>query len=300
MRRRDFLKLLIASALVPACGQRPHKNRVGIALGGGGAKGLAHIPMLEVLDELGITPYRIAGTSIGAIIGCLYASGMSGSAIRKLVGNLTVSDKKSWLESLFSKDFWRGIELIEPRLGQGGLIDSDAFIAFLHEKIHVSRFNQLKIPLSIVATDFWEREQVVFDSGDLMIAVKASMAVPGLFNPVKYKNRVLVDGGLVNPVPYDLLLKDCDLVIAIDVLGHRTPDTNNGPSYFETMFNAFQIMQAATMHEKLQNHQPDIYIKPDLHDIRVLDFYKAEEIYRQAESSRKNLYRSLSGLYHGT
>lgn len=297
MQRRDFLKLLLASTLVTACGPRPRKKRVGIALGGGGAKGLAHIPMLEVLDELGITPYRIAGTSIGAIIGCLYASGMSAAAIRRLVDDLTVSEHESWLYSLFNEDIWRSIEFIEPRFGKGGLIDSDAFISYLREKAGVSRFGQLKIPLSIVATDFWKREQVVFDSGDLMIAVKASMAVPGLFDPVMYENRVLVDGGLVNPVPYDLLLKDCDLVIAIDVLGHRTPDTNSAPSYFETMFNTFQIMQAAIMYEKLQNHPPDMYFKPDLRDIRVMDFYKVDQIYKQAASARRDLYRRLSDLF---
>lgn len=297
MLRRDFLKFLLISTLVAGCEVHPRKSRVGIALGGGGAKGLAHIPMLEVLDELGIVPYRIAGTSIGAIIGCLYASGMSGSSIRQLVDDLTVSDRESWLDSLFNEDIWRGIEFFEPSIGRGGLIDSDYFIKYLQEKIHISRFNQLKIPLSVVATDFWARKEVVFNSGDLMLAIKASMAVPGLFNPVRYKDRILVDGGLVNPVPYDLLLGDCDLVIAIDVLGHRTPDTNDGPSYFETMFNSFQIMQAATMNEKLQNHKPDIYIKPDLRDIRVLDFYKADEIYRQSESARKKLYTRLSGLF---
>lgn len=297
MQRREFLKVLLASVLLTACGPRPRKDRVGIALGGGGAKGLAHIPMLEVLDELGIKPFRIAGTSIGAVVGCLYASGMSGSAIRKLVDDLTVSEQESWLDSLFNEDIGRWIDFIEFRLGEGGLIDSDAFIDYLREKTQVSRFNQLKIPLSVVATDFWERKQVVFDSGDLMTAVKASMAVPGLFNPVVYKDRVLVDGGLVNPVPFDLLLDECDLVIAIDVLGHRTPDPNNGPSYFETMFNSFQIMQAATMHEKLQYKQPDVYIKPDLRDIRVLDFYKAEEIYRQSESARKELYDRLSSIF---
>lgn len=298
MRRRDFLKLIVASALVPACGVRPRKNRVGIALGGGGAKGLAHIPMLEVLDTLGIRPYRIAGTSIGAIIGCLYASGMSGTEIRQMVDGLTVSEKESWLESIFNEEVGRWFEFIEPRLGAGGLIDSDAFIAYLREKSGISRFNQLDIPLSVVATDFWSREQVVFDSGDLMTAIKASMAVPGLFNPVTYRDRVLVDGGLVNPVPYDLLLDDCDLVIAIDVLGKRTPDPDNGPSYFETMFNSFQIMQAATMHEKLQHQQPHIYIKPDLRDIRVLEFNRAEEIYGQAESARRELHKRLNSTFN--
>lgn len=297
MQRRDLLKLFLLSVLAPACGRGPRKNRVGIALGGGGAKGLAHIPMLEVLDAAGIRPYRIAGTSIGAVIGCLYAAGMSGSAIRQLVDELTVSERENWLDSLFNEDIGRWLEFIELKLGKGGLIESNAFIDYLQEKIGRSRFEQLKIPLSIVATDFWNREQVVFESGDLLNAVKASMAVPGLFNPVNYDGRVLVDGGLVNPVPYDLLLEDCDLVIAIDVLGNRTPDTQNGPTYFETTFNTFQIMQAAIMREKRQCNPPQIYIKPDLRDIRVLDFYKADDIYRQARPASRELNKRLSRIF---
>lgn len=297
MQRRDLLKLFLLSVLAPACGRGPRKNRVGIALGGGGAKGLAHIPMLEVLDAAGIRPYRIAGTSIGAVIGCLYAAGMSGSAIRQLVDELTVSERENWLDSLFNEDIGRWLEFIELKLGKGGLIESNAFIDYLQEKIRFSRFEQLKIPLSIVATDFWNREQVVFESGDLLNAVKASMAVPGLFNPVNYDGRVLVDGGLVNPVPYDLLLEDCDLVIAIDVLGNRTPDTQNGPTYFETTFNTFQIMQAAIMREKRQCNPPQIYIKPDLRDIRVLDFYKADDIYRQARPASRELNKRLSRIF---
>lgn len=297
MQRRDLLKLFLLSVLAPACGRGPRKNRVGIALGGGGAKGLAHIPMLEVLDAAGIRPYRIAGTSIGAVIGCLYAAGMSGSAIRQLVDELTVSERENWLDSLFNEDIGRWLEFIELKLGKGGLIESNAFIDYLQEKIGRSRFEQLKIPLSIVATDFWNREQVVFESGDLLNAVKASMAVPGLFNPVNHDGRVLVDGGLVNPVPYDLLLEDCDLVIAIDVLGNRTPDTQNGPTYFETTFNTFQIMQAAIMREKRQCNPPQIYIKPDLRDIRVLDFYKADDIYRQARPASRELNKRLSRIF---
>lgn len=296
MYRRDFIKLLLLTSLFGGCGREKAVPRIGIALGGGGAKGLAHIPMLEVLDEAGIRPYRIAGTSVGAVIGALYASGMKGRQIRQLVDRLTVSEDENWLESLFSEDVGRWFDFAELKLGNGGLLDSSAFIEYLREHIGAERFEQLDIPLQLVATDFWSREQVVFDSGELMKAVQASIAIPGLFEPVEYAERVLVDGGLVNPVPYDLLFDDCDLVIAVDVLGKRTPSGGDGPNYFETTFNTFQIMQSSIMREKLRMRAPDIYLKPAIENIRVLEFYKADEIYAQAESERARLKRLLGSL----
>lgn len=293
MKRRDFLKLLLSTSLLASCGAGKALPRIGIALGGGGAKGLAHIPMLEVLDELGLRPHRIAGCSVGSVIGVLYASGMSGRAIRELVGGLTISEDENWLESLFSENLGRWFDFAELKLGNGGVIDSAGLITFLRERIEAEQFGQLAIPLSVVATDFWSREQVVFDDGELWGAIKASIAIPGLLEPVERDGRVLVDGGLVNPVPYDLLFAECDVVIAVDVLGERSADSGEGPSYFETTFNTFQIMQNSIMREKRRQREPDIYLKPALQDVRVLEFYKADEIYAQAQGERERLQRLL-------
>lgn len=296
MKRRTFLSLLAASSLLAACQRLPKHKRIGLALGGGGAKGLAHIGMLEVLDALHIRPHRIAGTSIGAVIGGLYAAGMSGQSIRKMANDLTGAQDESWFQALFNQDITRWLEFIEIRLGKGGLIDSSAFIKYLQSQTGCEAFSDLKIPLQVVATDFWSRKQIVFDSGPLWPAIQASIAVPGLFNPIHHRDQVLVDGGLVNPVPYDLLIDDCDLVIAIDVLGEQTPDTENGPSYFETTFNSFQIMQSSIMREKRLRLPADIYIQPDIRDIRVLEFYKFEVIDQQSLPARKLLRKKLEKL----
>jgi len=292
MNRRQFITALAAALLAAGCAPRPGK-RIGLALGGGGARGLAHILMLEVFDQLGIRPYRIAGCSIGAVIGSLYASGMSGRAIRALIDRLTVSKDESWLESLFDEDITRWIDFIELRLGRGGLIESDALMKFLEGLMHTDRFSQLQIPMRIVATDLWKRDQVIMSRGDLISAIKASMAIPGLFNPVKRDGRVLVDGGLVNPVPYDLLLEECEVVVAIDVLGTDKPGDDASPGYFDTSFHTFQVMQTIILKEKLKQQKPHIYIKPDIEDVRVLEFYKADEIFTQAESAQRKLYRRL-------
>ena len=292
MNRRDFITLTLTTVLLAACGKK--EGRIGVALGGGGAKGLAHILMLEVLDELNIRPYRIAGTSIGAVIGALYASGMTGREIKHLIDSLTVAEDESWLSSLFMEDVGRWWSLIELQLGRGGLLDTTPFATFLQEILGISRFKELQIPLKVVAADFWSRKQVVFEKGELLPAIQASIAIPGLFSPVQINGQVLVDGGLVNPVPYDLLFDDCDVVVAIDVLGNRTPDTaNNGPTYFETTFNTYQILQSSIIQEKIKNRPPDIYIRPDLKNIRVLDFNRVTEIYAQAKPAQDKLRQSL-------
>ena len=293
MKRRDFLKLSIASSLLAACDMWQVKGKIGLALGGGGAKGLAHIQMLQVLDELNLRPHRIAGTSIGAIMGALYASGMSGQEIQQLIDRLTVSKDESWWSALFEEDVGRWWDIIEIQLGRGGLVDTQGLAGFLREIIPLTQFEDLNIPLKVVAADFWERKQVVFDRGDLFPALQASIAIPGLFSPVQYKGRVLVDGGLVNPVPYDLLFDECEVVIGIDVLGNRTPVSGDDPSYFENTFNTFQIMQASIVREKIKCQPPHIYIHPDLNNIRVLDFHRFEEIYAQARPAQKKLKRAL-------
>ena len=299
MNRRQFVKLSLAASLLAGCRGVGRGGKIGLALGGGGARGLAHVPMLEVFDELRIRPDYIVGTSIGAVMGLLYASGMSGSEIRALIDRLTVSDEETWLGSLFEEDIGRWWNWIELRLSRGGLVDPGRFLAFLEEQTGASRFEQLQIPLQVVAADFWNRAQVVFERGELGPAIHASIAIPGLFNPVQYRGRTLVDGGLVNPVPYDLLLDRCDTVVAVNVLGERTPPSDGTPGYFENLFNTVQISQSAILREKLDRQPPDIYIRPQLKDIRVLEFNRVDEIYAQAEAARDELKRKLSGMAAG-
>jgi NTE family protein len=312
--RRRFLKLL--GRLLPAtllwqvahadvkqtappnvtAGGGKRKPTIGLALGAGGANGLAHILMLEVLDEMGIKPHRISGSSIGAIIGALYAAGMSGQQIRKLVEQFIISPGEPLLEKLVSKDALRWVDFIEIELGNGGILSSEGFIAFLYDTLKPKTFEQLQIPLKVVAADLWSREQVVLQSGELLPAIKASMALPGVFQPVVRNERVLVDGGTVNPVPYDLLMGECDLVIGIDVSGERTPPKEPAADYFATVFNSAKVMQTAIMSEKLRHQAPAIYIKPRIVDIRALEFYRAEEVFTQAEPARQELKQRLSRL----
>ena len=272
-------------------------KKLGIALGGGGAKGVAHVLMLEALEELGWQPYCISGTSIGAIVGALYASGNSAKALREDLTAASFSENGSFIDDIFNKDLSRWWDMLDLNFGGKGLLDAREFLARLHSKLKVSTFEELAIPLRIVATDFWQREPIVFESGPLLPAVHASMALPGVFQPVQIDGRVLIDGGTVNPVPFDVLPEDCDVVVAVDVIGQREPQGEDPlPSFGDAIFNTVQIFEKSIVREKLRQRTPTIYIEPEITDIKVLDFFKAADVFRQAEPAKENLKAELEKL----
>jgi NTE family protein len=279
----------------PAKPNRAHgaQPKIGIALGAGGAKGIAHIPMLEALDELGITPHRIAGSSIGAVMGALYASGLSAQQIKEKIARLAIT-RSDTMRGVFSeKKIRKWMGMIDPDFRRSGLVKAEGIMAELCEDRSCETFEELAIPFSVVATDFWQCEAIILDSGPLKPAVQASMALPGLFTPVELDGRVLIDGGTVNPVPYDVLTDNCDLVIAIDINSGSVAEPGTVPGYFDNVFGSIQIMQQAIVKQELRASPPDIYIKPELSDFRTLHFYKADEIYRQAQPAKDELKQQL-------
>jgi len=268
--------------------------KIGIALGAGGAKGIAHIPMLEALDELGITPHRVAGCSIGAVMGALYASGLSAAEIKDKIARLAIT-RSDTVRNVFSENKiskWWG--MIDSDFRRSGLIKAESIMASLCDERSCETFEELSIPFAVVATDFWEARSVVLDSGPLKPAVQASMALPGLFTPVELDGRVLIDGGTVNPVPFDILADTCDIVIAIDINSGSSAEPGSVPGYFNNLFGSIQIMQQAIVQQELEARRPDIYIKPELSDFRTLHFYKVDKIYQEAQAAKDELKRELS------
>lgn len=240
-------------------------KKIGLALGGGGAKGLCHIAFLRALDEMGMKPSVMAGTSIGAIIGGFYAAGVSGAQMEDILAKVRVFDINKMVD--FSG------------FGRSAILKGKGVENFLYKHIPVRRFEELSIPLKIVATDFWRRKEVILESGELIPAIRASMSIPGLFNPVKIGDTVLVDGGAVNPLPYDIIRNKCDILIAIDVSGAKTPLRNDHlPSLVESIMSTFQIMQASIVENKMRISKPDVYIRPEMKNIRVLEFHRYAEI----------------------
>jgi NTE family protein len=276
--------------------RKPKVRKIGLALGGGGARGLAHIQVLEALDEMGIRPHRIAATSIGAVMGALYASGLSGLEMRKLAYTWQTPRPAKRHGILDRHDLRRWAAMLDPSFDRSGLFKGEKIIRFLSDHIKCTTFEKLKIQLFITAADYGDASEVVFKSGDLLSAVRASIAIPGVFTPVERDGSLLLDGGVVNPLPYDLLQDECDLVIAVDVGGIRHADENHRPAFFDTVIGGFEIMEAAMIRERLKSNPPDIYLKPDIRNIGLLEFHKADQIFEQSAPVKAELRRKLKEL----
>jgi NTE family protein len=189
-----------------------------LALGGGGARGICHINIVEALDELGIRPTAIAGSSIGSIIGAGMAAGMRGRDIRDYM--LELMGKKG---SVANRLWSLGPAAMRHtafgfRLGQFNLeLILDALLPAALPK----NFEELSIPLKVTATDYYDQSEVIVETGDLRQALAASSAIPALFMPIRMNGRIMIDGGIFNPVPYDHLLDKADIVIGVDVVGGK-------------------------------------------------------------------------------
>jgi NTE family protein len=264
---------------------------IAIALGGGGARGLAHIVALEALDELGVRPALIAGTSMGAVIGAAYASGMPAKALRCYVLD-TLRDRAQVLARLLQARIGRLSDLVRG-LGNPVLIDGEKFLDLFWPEAVPDRFEDLTLPFVAIATDYYGRCEAVLGSGPLVTAVAGSMAIPGLIRPVEAGGRVLVDGGAVNPLPFDHLVGKADIIVAVDVSGGPALEGRGLPDGFEAMFGAAQIMQNAIVAEKLKARGPDVLIRPVVEGFRALDFFKAKAILNGAELAKEEMKRAL-------
>lgn len=267
---------------------------IALALGGGGARGLAHILMLEVFDELGLVPKVIAGTSIGAIFGAAYASGLSAKLIRAHAEE-SLGRRLDLARILIGARAEPMLKILQFLPWRAALLSPELLLDSVFPSRVARHFGELQIPLKIVATDFYAQEQVVIESGLLRPAVAASMAIPALFAPVaRPRNQLLVDGGLVNPLPFDLLHGLADIVVAIDVSGASMgPGRQSQPTALEALMSSSQILQRSIVREKLKAEQPDIYIDVDVDAFHVLGFNRFREILAAAEPAKQQLRRQL-------
>lgn len=266
---------------------------IGIAFGAGGARGIAHLVMIEALDELGVKPSIITGSSIGAVVGAFYAAGYSGKEMREILDQLINPKSDSVFDFLLKSDIVKLFTMFDPQFIKSGFIKGEKFQKYMESHLKVSRFEQLKVPLKIVATDYWKKESVVFEKGELLPAIKASYSLPGLFTPVKIKDRILIDGGAVNPLPFDLIMDKCNITIAIDVTAFKAQNESEIPPTFDSVFTTYQTMQNSIIKERLKFLRPDIYIRPEIYDVRVFDFVKADLIFKQAQTAKEELKRQL-------
>jgi NTE family protein len=263
-----------------------------VAFGGGGARGLAHIHVIEALDELGIRPVAISGSSIGAIMGAGMAAGMSGEDIhhyaKSILGRRGQVASRIWksrpgtLREAVAGGF---------RLGQFEIVR--ILKAFLPEAVP-DTFEELKIPLQVTATDFYGHGLAVFSQGDLPTALAASAAIPALFRPVTRDGKLLIDGGIYNPVPFDLLEGKADIVIAIDVVGAPEGDAaDKAPTAIDLMFGTSQLMMQSIIEMKLERRRPEVFLRPPVSRFRVLDFLKIDAVMHETVAIKDELKRAV-------
>lgn len=271
--------------------------RIGLVLGSGGARGLAHIVAFEAFDRLGIKPVEIAGTSIGAIFGAAYAAGFSGKALRAHALR-DFRDRAEVMSRLFKARVGRISDFWKQGLANPVLIDAAATLETFLPSPLPARFEELEIPLAVIAADLHRMERVVFSEGLLIPAVAASMAIPGLVRPVVHEGRVLIDGGAVDPLPIRAIRQPVDLIIAIDISrAAAREETAAIPGMVEVVTRAFDLMQSSLI--DVQHHVPPapLYrIKAKVENFGALDFFAAKKILAAAEPIAGEIETIVSAL----
>ncbi len=256
--------------------------KIGLALGAGGAKGLAHIGVLQVLAREKIPIDMISGSSMGAIIGAAYAAGSDLVLMEKLALNLN--------QALF-------LDITFPRMG---LLKGDKALAIIRLLTHNKKFSELNIPLAIVATDIERGEKIIFREGDVAPAVRASMSVPGVFQPVCMNNKMLVDGAVTERLPVGILKEmGADIIIGVDVKLWSTQkiEINN---IYAVIMQSIEILEREACKPCLE--LCDVIITPDVSHISAADFSKAAECISQgraAAESKIELIRKVIDEFPG-
>ena len=252
----DFLRILF--------GRRPAPKKVGLALSGGGARGLAHIGVLKVLEREGIPVHFLAGTSAGGLIGAAYAAGLSPRDLEE--------------EALRLSNPRYLIGFLDRGLSRRGLLAGQKVMAYLAGLIGEVTFDQLRIPLAVVAVDLNKGDKVVLKEGPVLEAVRATIALPGLFTPVERGDQLLVDGGLLDNLPADVVRQmGADVVIAVDVATdekavayfaeglHRRRFVPEGlVEMMEVLWRSVAVMMWEANRRSLEEARPDVLIRPPI------------------------------------
>ncbi len=265
-----------------------NKNKIGLALSSGSAHGLAHIGVLKVLERENIKIDFIAGTSIGAYLGAIWASGISASSIEKFVLEFR---KKSKILSIM--DF---------SISRSGLLSGKRVISYLESIMGDRDFSELKIPLAVVAMDLSSGCPVIITKGSVSEAVRASISLPGIFEPVRYSKQILIDGGFVEPVPVNVLKEmGANKIIASNVI--TCFNKNNSakiftykrmPSAISVIVKAMEIVEREMALVSCKG--ADIVIQPDVMSYRILDFTKVKKLIRIGELEAEKYIHSIKQL----
>ena len=290
--------------------------KIGLALGAGAARGWAHIGIIEALEEMGVQIDVVSGCSIGAYVGAAYTSGH-------------LSELKEWACTLGE---WQILSLLGVGINKGGIASGKRVFDKLSESFSASHFSEMQLPFAVTATDMHTGREVVFKEGAIGESIRASCAIPGLFAPVYYQERWLIDGAVVNPVPVNLCRQlGADVVIAVNLAADFRPalmdkqreahrenqektdavlaksssllrtwfspdkadDALNPPGIMSVMSSALEIMQARVTRSRLAGDPPNILIEPHLRDVGILEFNRAEELIQHGRDAVDRLAQQI-------
>jgi len=257
-------------------------QKVGVALGGGGAKGFAHIAYLQAMDEMGIKPSCIAGTSMGSIIGALYAIGYTPEKILDALDSLTA--KRLTAPGLLSR-----LQYLPPSLAAS--FAKRLLRGFFGEKT----FEDTEIPLKTVAVNFHTLEEKVFSSGLVLDGVMASIALPGFFPPYQCGGQYYIDGGAVNIVPFNTLRDECDILIAIDVCTQRT-NRELTPTAQNAYIATWNAASALLLNYQFESGQIEIVERPEFPDTGITQFDQYKKVYSDALSGIADFKEKLARM----
>ena len=253
-------------ASVPSAVAAPRMARLGLALGGGAARGFAHVGVIQVLEEAGLHPQVVAGTSAGSLVAALYASGKTSQDLRRVAESMEEAEITDWMLPILNRGALRG----------------EALARYVNAQVGGKPIEHMKIPLAIVATDLRTGEAVAFRRGNTGAAVRASSAVPAVFQPVRIGEREFVDGGLVAPVPVRQVREmGANVVIAVDI--SSDPEGNPAGDTFQILLQTFAIMGKSI--NALALREADLVVRPALSGVKSADFgarRRAIEAGRQA------------------
>ena len=248
--------------------------KLGLALGGGAARGFAHVGVIQVLEEAGIKPDLVVGTSAGSVVAAFYASGKDGAQLQKAAETMEEATITDWTVPLLGRGMMRG----------------DGLARYVNKQTGNRRIEDFKMPLGIVATDLKTGEGILFQRGDVGTAVRASSSVPSVFEPVRIGNREFVDGGLVSPVPVRYARQmGAEYVLAIDI--SSPPESGKTGDMFDILMQTFTIMGKSI--NKLELRDADLVVRPALSDVGSADF-KAR--HRSIEAGRAAMLQALPQL----
>ena len=235
----------------PVVAKKP--PRLGLALGGGAARGFAHVGVIQVLEEAGIKPDLVVGTSAGSLVAAFYASGKSGAQLQQVAETMEEAAFTDWTLPVFSRGVLRG----------------EALARYVSAQVSSRTIEDMPLPLGIVATDLNSGAGVLFRRGDTGTAVRASSAVPSVFQPVRISGRDYVDGGLVSPVPVRFAREmGAELVVAVDI--SSPPEGNPADGSLQILLQTFAIMGKSINHFELRD--ADVVLRPALGGVKSADF----------------------------